>query len=196
MKQTKHSDLLVQYTCFNSNDINKFDQCLNNNCWPSRNSWFASYHPIDLLKSERSLNKFIRSILKSSNNTVYHQNNHQSTRQRKSRILCSEFETKSIEFFLGITVIESIWNMSDHQMSSMDVDAPSGSNKGLLSKMFASCAPDPRGSVHRAWGVSLLFVVLYFSLSIFESKSCCCYSDQNGTFPLHFMSLEKGIWVR
>ena len=41
---------------------------------------------------------------------------------------------------------------------------------GILSAMFTSCAPDPRGSVHRAWGISLLFVVLYFILSIFESK--------------------------
>lgn len=42
---------------------------------------------------------------------------------------------------------------------------------GLFNKMFASCAPDPRGSVHRAWGISLLFVVVYFSLSIFEMVS-------------------------
>jgi hypothetical protein len=41
---------------------------------------------------------------------------------------------------------------------------------GFLSAMFTSCSPDPRGSVHRAWGISLLFVVLYFILSIFESK--------------------------
>ena len=41
---------------------------------------------------------------------------------------------------------------------------------GILSTLFSSCAPDPRGSVHRAWGISLLFVVVYFALSIFESK--------------------------
>jgi len=42
---------------------------------------------------------------------------------------------------------------------------------GILNKLFSSCTPDPRGSVHRAWGISLLFVVVYFALSIFESKS-------------------------
>uniref|UniRef100_A0A7S4AFL5 MARVEL domain-containing protein n=1 Tax=Pseudo-nitzschia australis TaxID=44445 RepID=A0A7S4AFL5_9STRA len=39
---------------------------------------------------------------------------------------------------------------------------------GILNKLFSSCTPDPRGSVHRAWGISLLFVVVYFALSIFE----------------------------
>ena len=62
-------------------------------------------------------------------------------------------------------------DQSKSAVASMDVDSPTVSKNGILHKMFASCAPDPRGSVHRAWGISLLFVVLYFSLSIFESKS-------------------------
>ena len=41
---------------------------------------------------------------------------------------------------------------------------------GVLSKLFASCADDPKGSVHRAWGLSLLFVVLFFVVSVVESK--------------------------
>ena len=41
---------------------------------------------------------------------------------------------------------------------------------GLLNKLFASCAADPRGSVHRAWGVSLIFVILYFVVSLIESE--------------------------
>jgi hypothetical protein len=53
----------------------------------------------------------------------------------------------------------------------MDVEADTPKEGiGILDKAFKSCAPDPRGSVHRAWGISLLFVVVYFSLSIFESK--------------------------
>ena len=43
----------------------------------------------------------------------------------------------------------------------------------LLSKLFSSCADDPKGSVHRAWGVSLIFLVVYFVLAVLESK---CYS--------------------
>lgn len=43
---------------------------------------------------------------------------------------------------------------------------------GTLGKLFGSCAGDPRGSVHRAWGISLLFVVVYFVLAIVESE---CY---------------------
>jgi hypothetical protein len=42
--------------------------------------------------------------------------------------------------------------------------------QGILSKLFRSCSADPRGSVHRAWGISLLFVVLYFTLAILESE--------------------------
>jgi len=44
-----------------------------------------------------------------------------------------------------------------------------------LSKLFASCAGDPRGSVHRAWGVSLIFVILYFVLAIVESEFRCFF---------------------
>jgi hypothetical protein len=43
--------------------------------------------------------------------------------------------------------------------------------EGVLSKVFSSCSSDPRGSVHRAWGISLLFVVLYFVLAVIESES-------------------------
>lgn len=39
-----------------------------------------------------------------------------------------------------------------------------------LAKLFSSCADDPKGSVHRAWGISLIFLVFYFVVSIFESE--------------------------
>lgn len=55
----------------------------------------------------------------------------------------------------------------------------------ILNKLFSECSPDPRGSVHRAWGISLLFVVMYFALSIFESKFMYSKrsigSDRDGT---------------
>eukprot|EP00536_Pseudo-nitzschia_multiseries_P011846 jgi/Psemu1/68069/estExt_Genemark1.C_4270009 len=44
--------------------------------------------------------------------------------------------------------------MADHQQDISNADGVSPTNKhGILHKMFASCAPDPRGSVHRAWGI-------------------------------------------
>lgn len=46
----------------------------------------------------------------------------------------------------------------------------SPATKGLMGKMFGACSSDPRGSVHRAWGISLLFVVFYFVLAVIESK--------------------------
>jgi hypothetical protein len=60
--------------------------------------------------------------------------------------------------------------MADHDAGSDGGAGEVPEKNGILSTMFSSCAPDPRGSVHRAWGISLLFVVLYFILSIFESK--------------------------
>jgi hypothetical protein len=48
--------------------------------------------------------------------------------------------------------------------------AQHGGSGGILGKLFSSCAGDPRGSVHRAWGISLLFVVVYFVIAILESE--------------------------
>ena len=41
---------------------------------------------------------------------------------------------------------------------------------GLLDRLFGSCAEDAVGSVHRAWGLSLIFVLLFFCLSVVESE--------------------------
>ena len=41
---------------------------------------------------------------------------------------------------------------------------------GLLDRMFYSCQDDPKGSVHRAWGICLFFIVFYFILAIMESE--------------------------
>jgi hypothetical protein len=44
------------------------------------------------------------------------------------------------------------------------------SANGFLTKMFSSCSEDPKGSVHRAWGISLIFVVVFFIVSVIESE--------------------------
>jgi hypothetical protein len=51
-----------------------------------------------------------------------------------------------------------------------EIEGTSSPGQGILSKLFSSCSSDPRGSVHRVWGISLLFVVLYFIVAIFESE--------------------------
>lgn len=43
---------------------------------------------------------------------------------------------------------------------------------GVLDRLFGSCADDPVASVHRGWGISLIFILLYFFLSVLESESC------------------------
>lgn len=44
--------------------------------------------------------------------------------------------------------------------------------KGLpiLRKLFASCEDDALGSVHRAWAVTVLFMVVFFVVSIIEGE--------------------------
>ena len=54
--------------------------------------------------------------------------------------------------------------------SSSTEEGSTVSLKSCAGKIFSSCAPDPRGSVHRAWGISLLFVVVYFALAVIESE--------------------------
>ena len=44
----------------------------------------------------------------------------------------------------------------------------------LLEKIFRSCDEDPKGSVHKAWGLSLIFVFVYFIISVVESKFSHC----------------------
>jgi hypothetical protein len=60
--------------------------------------------------------------------------------------------------------------MDDEHHGGGRVAAAASFPNSILNKLFSECSPDPRGSVHRAWGISLLFVVMYFALSIFESK--------------------------
>jgi hypothetical protein len=73
------------------------------------------------------------------------------------------------------------WNMKgmfNLQQQPQDNDAEAASvydrsyaaANGCLSRLFSSCSGDPRGSIHRAWGVSLLFILAFFVLSVVESK--------------------------
>lgn len=41
---------------------------------------------------------------------------------------------------------------------------------GFMGRLFSSCSGDPKGSVHRAWGLTLIFLVAFFVVSMFESK--------------------------
>ena len=43
----------------------------------------------------------------------------------------------------------------------------------FMSRLFSSCSEDPKGSVHRAWGLTLIFLVIFFVVSAFESTSHC-----------------------
>ena len=68
-------------------------------------------------------------------------------------------------------------------------DLPSIGSNGVLDRLFRSCSADPRGSVHRAWGISLLFVVLYFALAIVESKYMRSMCSVGGC-------VDRLVWTR
>jgi hypothetical protein len=72
--------------------------------------------------------------------------------------------------------------------------AATAEKNSILNKLFSSCSPDPRGSVHRAWGISLLFVVMYFALSIFESKFKLKVTVKLSQVLLH-IPLDNGCWL-
>jgi hypothetical protein len=67
---------------------------------------------------------------------------------------------------------------------------PMGPVQGITSKLFASCAQDAKGSVHRAWGITLLFITLFFVMSILEVVSL----DKNeGSKALQMAAVWTGI---
>lgn len=74
--------------------------------------------------------------------------------------------------------MRGLFNQQQQQEPPQDNDAEAESvyersyaaANGCLSRLFSSCSDDPRGSIHRAWGVSLLFILAYFVLSVVESK--------------------------
>lgn len=39
---------------------------------------------------------------------------------------------------------------------------------GIMDQLFASCSDDPKGSVHRSWAISLIFMLTFFIISLIE----------------------------
>ena len=78
---------------------------------------------------------------------------------------------------------------------------PMGPVQGITSKLFASCAQDAKGSVHRAWGITLLFITLFFIMSILEG-TFVLFMDEGASFryykelellPLRFSDHALGL---
>lgn len=61
-------------------------------------------------------------------------------------------------------------NNSNNMEDSYYFEREMNEASNVMDRIFSSCSDDPKGSVHRAWGISLLFVIVYFTLSIVESK--------------------------
>eukprot|EP00525_Craspedostauros_australis_P001867 CAMPEP_0198118820 /NCGR_PEP_ID=MMETSP1442-20131203/23204_1 /TAXON_ID= /ORGANISM="Craspedostauros australis, Strain CCMP3328" /LENGTH=199 /DNA_ID=CAMNT_0043777143 /DNA_START=461 /DNA_END=1057 /DNA_ORIENTATION=+ len=61
---------------------------------------------------------------------------------------------------------------------------------GILHRLFTSCASDPRGSVHRAWGITLVFLVIYFVIAVTETINLQTY---DGTIGLMIATVWAGL---
>jgi len=53
-------------------------------------------------------------------------------------------------------------------MVVMDEDNGAENKRGPFTALFKSCASDPRGTVHRAWSLTLVFIVVYSIVTIIE----------------------------
>eukprot|EP00934_Nitzschia_sp_Nitz4_P005091 Nitzschia sp. Nitz4//scaffold139_size61406//40510//41157//NITZ4_006461-RA/size61406-snap-gene-0.5-mRNA-1//1//CDS//3329535855//5081//frame0 len=74
--------------------------------------------------------------------------------------------------------------------TEMEMGDTGRSSHGLLGQIFGSCAEDPKTSVHRAWGISLLFVLFYFVLTIVEMVKL---KQNDGSFALMLASMWTGL---
>lgn len=64
--------------------------------------------------------------------------------------------------------------------------SPTG--RGPLTFLFRSCSPDPKGSVHRAWSVTMLLTLVFFILAIIEGKNLFLFLADPA---LHCTALEN-----
>ena len=64
-------------------------------------------------------------------------------------------------------------NLSNNHRVTTDgsgnVDVMFRSVNGCMDRLFSSCSDDPKGSVHRSWAISLLFMLVFFIISLIES---------------------------
>eukprot|EP00540_Astrosyne_radiata_P014597 CAMPEP_0116836838 /NCGR_PEP_ID=MMETSP0418-20121206/8321_1 /TAXON_ID=1158023 /ORGANISM="Astrosyne radiata, Strain 13vi08-1A" /LENGTH=189 /DNA_ID=CAMNT_0004466657 /DNA_START=57 /DNA_END=626 /DNA_ORIENTATION=+ len=73
---------------------------------------------------------------------------------------------------------------------STDVTEETEGGSSVLSKLFSSCESDPKGSVHRAWGIVLLLLVVFFVVSIFETLNL---KHVDGSGALILASVWAGV---
>ena len=68
-----------------------------------------------------------------------------------------------------------------------------GAAEGILGRMYSSCEGNPLGAVHRAWGVSLIFIVIFFVVAIAEGE---LYIYMNGgSVSLRVVLMNGGALV-
>ena len=51
---------------------------------------------------------------------------------------------------------------------------PKKKDNPILKKLFATCEDDALGSVHRAWAVTVLFMIVFFIVAIIEGEFIWC----------------------
>lgn len=70
----------------------------------------------------------------------------------------------------AILVDCSIQN-SQRAMTVLDEENASNVPRGPFAFLFQSCSSDPKGSIHRAWSVTVLLTLLFFIIAIVEATN-------------------------
>jgi hypothetical protein len=55
--------------------------------------------------------------------------------------------------------------------ASSSMNSNNSSSIPILKQLFVGCEDDAPGSVHRAWAITVLFMVIFFAVSISEGES-------------------------
>ena len=56
-------------------------------------------------------------------------------------------------------------------MTDLTDESVSNSQRGMFAFLFLQCEGDPKGSIHRAWSITLLLTLLFFIVAIVEGTS-------------------------
>ena len=65
-----------------------------------------------------------------------------------------------------------------------------GAAEGILGRMYSSCEGNPLGAVHRAWGVSLIFIVIFFVVAIAEGELYSVVPRFEDFYIIHLIPLS------
>lgn len=100
------------------------------------------------------------------------------------------------ETYADETYADDTYASTNYGNSTVGGPGPSGKKQNaILKKIFSSCENDALGSVHRAWAVTVLFMVVFFIVAIIEGESLDLYCLRGGGGVVHMMCVSLYVIV-